>query len=75
MLNVIVRAELPSFSGEIVKDDAGLRKLPAPSTRTGTSPISLIRVRYSGVRVWPLKKSTQIGCQSSPHNSSISAAL
>ena len=47
----------------------------APCTSTGTSPISLTLVRYSGVRCSPLaKKSTQIGSQSAPMRLSIKAA-
>src|SRR5437867_1524852 len=45
-----------------------------PWTSTGTSPISLMLVRYSGVRGSPLtKKSTKIGSHSAPIRLSISA--
>ena len=50
------------------------RRLP-PCSSTGTSPISLILPRYSGVRVSPLKKSTKRGSHFAPHRFSISATL
>jgi hypothetical protein len=42
---------------------------------TGTSPISLIEPRNSGVRVSPLKKSTKRGSHFASHRLSISATL